>query len=135
MNRATRRSRVALLLAAVALGASSSAAISSPVDWDAIAQCESGGNWAADTGNGYYGGLQISAATWRANGGVGSPAAASPQEQIAVANRIMATQGPAAWPKCSMSTGTATAGSIPNILTQLEKTLPRHPCWIPLQCY
>jgi hypothetical protein len=135
MNRATRRSRVALLLAAVALGASSSAAISSPVDWDAIAQCESGGNWAADTGNGYYGGLQISAATWRANGGVGSPAAASPQEQIAVANRIMATQGPAAWPKCSMSTGTATAGSIPNILTQLEKTLPRRPCWIPLQCY
>lgn len=51
------------------------------VDSQAIAQCESGGNWAADTGNGLYGGLQISQATWNANGDVGSPAAASPQQQ------------------------------------------------------
>ena len=44
-------------------------------NWDAMAQCESGGNWSADTGNGHYGGLQFSPSTWAANGGVGSPAA------------------------------------------------------------
>lgn len=50
-------------------------------NWDAIAQCESGGNWSANTGNGYYGGLQFSPGTWAANGGIGSPAAASRGEQ------------------------------------------------------
>ena len=75
------------------------------VSWDAIAQCESGGNWSADTGNGHYGGLQISPATWTANGGIGSPAQASRQEQIAVADRILATQGIGAWPKCGADSG------------------------------
>jgi resuscitation-promoting factor RpfC len=70
------------------------------VDWDAVAQCESGGNWHADTGNGFYGGLQFKQSTWEENGGVGSPAKASREQQIAVANRVLATQGPEAWPKC-----------------------------------
>jgi resuscitation-promoting factor RpfC len=70
------------------------------VNWDAVAQCESGGDWSADTGNGHYGGLQFKQSTWDANGGVGSPARASREEQIAVANRVLATQGPEAWPKC-----------------------------------
>ena len=70
------------------------------VDWDAVAECESGGNWSANTGNGFYGGLQFKPSTWAANGGVGSPANASREEQIAVANRVLATQGPGAWPKC-----------------------------------
>lgn len=70
------------------------------IDWDAVAQCESGGNWHADTGNGFYGGLQFKQSTWEANGGVGSPAKASREQQIAVANRVLATQGPEAWPKC-----------------------------------
>ena len=62
-------------------------------NWDAMAQCESGGNWAANTGNGYYGGLQFTPATWAANGGVGSPDGASRDEQIRVARNVMQTQG------------------------------------------
>ena len=73
------------------------------MNWDAVAQCESGGNWSADTGNGLYGGLQFKPATWAENGGVGDPATASREEQIAVANRVLATQGPGAWPKCGGS--------------------------------
>jgi hypothetical protein len=70
------------------------------VDWDAVAQCESGNDWSANTGNGFYGGLQFKQSTWDENGGVGSPAAASRDQQIAVAERVLATQGPEAWPKC-----------------------------------
>jgi resuscitation-promoting factor RpfC len=70
------------------------------VNWDAVAQCESDGDWSADTGNGFYGGLQFKQSTWEENGGVGSPAKASREQQIAVANRVLATQGPEAWPKC-----------------------------------
>jgi resuscitation-promoting factor RpfC len=73
------------------------------VNWDAVAQCESGGNWSADTGNGFYGGLQFKQSTWNENGGVGSPATASREQQIAVANRVLATQGTRAWPKCGGS--------------------------------
>lgn len=103
---------------AVAVSVSNSRAES--VDWQAIAQCESGGNWAADTGNGLYGGLQISQTTWNANGGVGSPAAASPQQQIEVADRIMETQGPSAWPKCSScSRSPSPVGSLKHVLTFL----------------
>ena len=56
---------------------SSATANADSVDWDAIAQCESGGNWSTNTGNGFYGGLQFKPATWASNGGVGSPATAS----------------------------------------------------------
>jgi hypothetical protein len=70
------------------------------VNWDAIAQCESGGNWASNTGNGAYGGLQFKPATWSANGGVGSPAGASRTEQIRVAENVLQSQGLNAWPKC-----------------------------------
>ena len=63
------------------------------VDWDAIAQCESGGNWSTNTGNGHYGGLQFKPATWASNGGVGSPATASREEQIRVAENVLRTQG------------------------------------------
>lgn len=87
------------------------AANADPINWEAIAKCESGGNWAADSGDGDYGGLQISAATWDANGGVGLPSQASPQQQIAVAKRIMAEQGPGAWPTCSSRGASATAGA------------------------
>lgn len=79
-------------------------------DWDTIAQCESGGNWSADTGNGHYGGLQFSPTTWAANGGVGSPAAASRDEQIAVARNVLQTQGLGAWPVCGGPMGWASSG-------------------------
>ena len=94
-----------------------------PVDWEAIAQCESGGNWAADTGNGAYGGLQIRLPTWDANGGgelSPLPSTGSPQEQVWVGQRIMATQGPGAWPRCaSCSQGAAPVGSLTHLLTAM----------------
>lgn len=75
------------------------------VNWDAIAQCESGGNWSTNTGNGAYGGLQFKPATWAAHGGVGNPAAASRDDQIRVAERVLASQGLKAWPKCGAQGG------------------------------
>ena len=80
-------------------GTSATAAADS-LNWDAVAQCESGGNWAINTGNGHFGGLQFKPATWSANGGVGSPAAAPRREQIRVAENVLRTQGLKAWPKC-----------------------------------
>ena len=74
-------------------------------NWDAIAQCESGGNWQANTGNGEYGGLQFKPGTWAEYGGVGNPAAATREQQIAVANRVFAEQGVEAWPKCGAASG------------------------------
>lgn len=75
------------------------------MNWDAVAQCESGGNWAANTGNGHYGGLQFKQATWSSNGGFGSPALASREEQIRVAENVLASQGPGAWPTCGAAGG------------------------------
>ncbi|MET0475157.1 MAG: transglycosylase family protein [Mycobacterium sp.] len=92
---------------AVAQMAAASPMASAEPNWDAMAQCESGGNWSANTGNGFYGGLQFQPATWAANGGVGSPAAASRSEQIRVARNVMRTQGIGAWPVCGGPTGTA----------------------------
>src|SRR5262245_33789362 len=72
-------------------------------EWDQVARCESGNNWAINTGNGYQGGLQFSPSTWSSHGGGQyAPAAhlASKEEQIAVAERVLATQGKGAWPVC-----------------------------------
>jgi uncharacterized protein YabE (DUF348 family) len=69
--------------------------------WDRIAACESGGNWATNTGNGYYGGLQFSLSTWAAYGGTGRPDQQSREAQIAVAERVAAAEGGyGAWPHC-----------------------------------
>ena len=73
--------------------------------WDKVAQCESGGNWSINTGNGYYGGLQFLPSTWRAYGGTGMPHQASKAEQIRVAQKTLASQGPGAWPVCSKKAG------------------------------
>ena len=70
------------------------------MNWDAVAACESGSNWAINTGNGYYGGLQFTMGTWRANGGIGSPDGASRDEQIRVAENVLRHQGLGAWPVC-----------------------------------
>jgi hypothetical protein len=93
---------VSVLAPATAAHAASSSA------WDKVAHCESGGNWSDDTGNGYYGGLQFSASTWSGYGGGSyAPRAneASRTEQIAVANRVLASQGWGAWPVCSRVAG------------------------------
>jgi|SRR6188508_2567184 hypothetical protein len=92
-------------LALAPMTVSSANANADSVDWDAIAQCESGGNWSTNTGNGAYGGLQFKPATWAANGGVGSPASASREEQIRVAENVLQNQGLGAWPKCGSSAG------------------------------
>ena len=90
----------AIIGAPIAMAAVPANAATSSVNWDAIAQCESSGNWAANTGNGYYGGLQFTLSTWHAYGGSGMPNQASRDAQIAVAERVLAGQGIHAWPVC-----------------------------------
>lgn len=111
-------SRIASVAAAAALagGVSVTAAQSASADdvnWDAIANCESGGNWGTNTGNGYYGGLQFSQSTWNAYGGSGSASSASRDEQIAVAERVLDSQGIGAWPVCGQygSSGQSYSGT------------------------
>jgi len=111
------RKHARFVLGLAALGTASTAALLSPasaaqakssVNWDAIAQCESGGNWHINNGNGYYGGLQFSRGTWKANGGgkyAGTADQASRSEQIAVAERVLNSQGIGAWPVCGRKAG------------------------------
>jgi hypothetical protein len=74
--------------------------------WDALAACESGGNWSINTGNGYYGGLQFSLPSWQAVGGTGLPSDASREEQIARAEALAASGGGYGhWPSCSAQLG------------------------------
>lgn len=73
--------------------------------WDRLAQCESGGNWAINTGNGFYGGLQFTLSSWQAAGGSGYPNQASREEQIARAKILQSRQGWGAWPACAASLG------------------------------
>jgi nucleoid-associated protein YgaU len=76
--------------------------------WDRVAQCESGGNWHINTGNGYYGGLQFSSSTWAAYGGrayASQAHLASRSQQINVAEKVLASQGPGAWPVCGPRAG------------------------------
>jgi LysM repeat protein len=81
--------------------------------WDGVAACESSGNWSANTGNGFYGGLQFTQSTWNAFGG-GQYAQRADQatkdQQIAVAERVRAGQGPGAWPVCSVKAGLGKGG-------------------------
>jgi uncharacterized protein YabE (DUF348 family) len=84
---------------------SSAPGVASGSVWDRLAQCESGGNWSINSGNGYYGGLQFSPSTWRANGGSGMPNNASREQQIAVAKKVQASQGWGAWPACTAKLG------------------------------
>ena len=72
---------------------------------DRVAQCESGGRWNVNTGNGYHGGLQFSQESWNAAGGSGNPANASREEQIRVAENLQGMQGWGAWPSCSSQLG------------------------------
>ena len=73
--------------------------------WDRVAACESSGNWSINTGNGFYGGVQFSASTWRAMGGSGLPHQASRETQIAIAKKLQARAGWGQWPGCSAKLG------------------------------
>ncbi|GHH33442.1 hypothetical protein HNQ79_000508 [Streptomyces candidus] len=94
--------------AAMILTGTGSASAASGANWPAVAACESGGNWAINTGNGYYGGLQFTQQTWSAFGGTAhAPSAhqASQAAQIAVAEKVLAAQGPGAWGSCGAKAG------------------------------
>ena len=98
--------------AALAIGGAVAATLSMPaanaVDgatWDALAQCESGGNWSINTGNGFYGGLQFTQQSWNGVGMSGSPATATRAQQIEAGERLLAIQGWGAWPACSAKLG------------------------------
>ncbi len=85
--------------------ASNAPAIAGGSVWDALARCESGGNWSINTGNGYYGGLQFSAATWKAVGGQGLPHQNSREEQIKRGQMLQARSGWGQWPACTKKLG------------------------------
>ena len=88
------------------------AAAATDGEWDQVARCESGGNWGISTGNGFFGGVQFAAGTWAAHGGgefAPSAQLASKDQQIAIAERVLATQGRGAWPVC----GTGLSGPSP----------------------
>ncbi|MBV8930267.1 MAG: transglycosylase family protein, partial [Mycobacteriaceae bacterium] len=85
-------------------------------EWDQVARCESGGNWGINTGNGYQGGLQFTPGTWSGHGGgqyAASANLASKDQQIAVAERVLASQGRGAWPVCGGPLSSATPRNVP----------------------
>ena len=103
---AIRRTVAALAIGGAAAAAAAPAANAAPAStWDALAQCESGGNWAINTGNGFYGGLQFTQQSWNGVGMSGSPMNASREQQIEAAERLLAQQGWGAWPACSSKLG------------------------------
>jgi len=129
---------LALALGLVSLATPPASAASTV--WDKVARCESGGNWKINTGNGYYGGLQFSSRTWKGFGG-GKYASRANQatkgEQIAIARRVLATQGPGAWPTCGRKAGltksngkaskSATPSSNPGAKSTAKKSSTKKP--------
>lgn len=115
-RRPSKATRVATLAGvtgvaiAAPLMAAGNASAATTSEWDAVAQCESGGNWSINTGNGYYGGLQFSASTWAAYGGTAYAATAnqaSKSQQITVGEKVLAAQGKGAWPTCGTGLSSA----------------------------
>ncbi|MEU4033128.1 transglycosylase family protein [Streptomyces collinus] len=114
---------------AAPLMAAGNASAATASEWDKVAQCESGGNWSINTGNGYYGGLQFSASTWAAYGGTAYAAQAnqaSKAQQIAVAEKVLAAQGKGAWPVCGTGlSGTPYSGAPASTGTTKSTTTTR----------
>ncbi|MFG3056289.1 transglycosylase family protein [Kitasatospora sp. NPDC048239] len=135
----TKRNRVRMAVvagAAVAalpvagLVTATSASAASVSTWDAVAQCESGGNWAINTGNGFYGGLQFTSSTWAAFGGTAYAAQANlatKAQQISVAEKVLASQGPGAWPVCSVKAGLTKGGAPAAVDTSAGSTATAAP--------
>jgi len=118
----------ALAIAPVALTSTPANAAGSV--WDRVAQCESGGNWSINTGNGYYGGLQFSHSTWRAYGGgayANNANGASKAEQITIARKTLKSQGPNAWPVCGRKAGLtrANGGAATGTTPSNDKSKPK----------
>jgi hypothetical protein len=112
-NRSSLRNRLVGFAFVASATAVTGVAMTPPAEaavgvWDRVAACESGGNWAINSGNGYFGGLQFSQSTWRGFGGLRyAPTAsrASKAVQVAIAQRVLAAQGPGAWPVCGRKAG------------------------------
>lgn len=104
-GRTLARTAVAGAVLSAPVIAAPAASADSGTAWDRLAQCESTGNWGINTGNGFSGGLQFTPGTWRAFGGNGLAHHASREQQIAVAERVLAKQGWGAWPACSRKLG------------------------------
>ncbi|MET9888375.1 transglycosylase family protein [Streptomyces sp. NPDC006430] len=122
---------VAGVAVAAPLMTAGSASAATASQWDRVAQCESGGNWAINTGNGYYGGLQFSSSTWAAYGGKAYAAQAnqaSKSQQIAIAEKVLKGQGKGAWPSCGvgLSNSAYTGGGATDTPKKTEqKTQPK----------
>ncbi|QKW18301.1 LysM peptidoglycan-binding domain-containing protein [Kitasatospora sp. NA04385] len=126
-NRKRNRVRAAVVagsavavLPVAGLVTATSASAADVSTWDKVAQCESTGNWSIDTGNGFYGGLQFTSSTWAAYGGTAyAPQAnlATKAQQIAVAEKVLASQGPGAWPVCSVQAGLTQGGAAAQVDT------------------
>lgn len=128
-NTSTLRRNVRRGAAALVVGGAAAATLSMPANaateaqWDAVAQCESGGNWGTSTGNGFSGGLQFTPSTWAAFGGSGSAQGASKAEQIRVAENVLAGQGKGAWPVCGTGlTGSGNNTTAPAASTESTQT-------------
>ena len=128
-----KRNRVRMVVMAGAVAAlpvaglvtANSASAASVATWDKVAQCESTGNWSINTGNGFYGGLQFTSSTWAAFGGTAyAPQAnlATKAQQIAIAEKVLASQGPGAWPVCSVKAGLTAGGAAAAVDTSSTST-------------
>lgn len=139
LRRAVGVSAVSVATAAVGVGLSSAPAHADGAVWDRMAQCEAGGNWHINTGNGYYGGLQFNLQSWRGAGGMAyasRPDLASREQQIAAGQRLMAMQGPGAWPVCSIRSGLTrgsggTSGPAPVATPRAVAQKPAAKKWVP----
>ena len=138
-RRALRGGVVAVGAAVAGVSLLAGPAQASGHDWSGVAQCESGGNWSTNTGNGFYGGLQFTAGTWNGYGGqqyASRADLASPAQQIAVAERVLGGQGRGAWPVCGVhltggSTQVAAADVAPvHTATARQAAAPTHR-WAP----
>lgn len=127
-RKALTATAVAGVMSAGAMIMSAESAAAAPSStWDKVAQCESGGNWSINTGNGYYGGLQFTPGTWASAGGTAYASRAdlaTRAQQIAVAERVLATQGPGAWPVCSLKAGLTRGAAAPSVRSEV-KAAPR----------
>ncbi|MFD3327150.1 transglycosylase family protein [Streptomyces sp. NPDC058701] len=118
---------VAGVAVAAPLMAAGTASAATASEWDKVAQCEAGGNWSINTGNGYYGGLQFSSSTWAAFGGKTYAAQANQatkSQQIAIAEKVLKGQGKGAWPSCGvgLSNSSYAGGGSTETQKQTKKT-------------
>ncbi|GAA2115278.1 resuscitation-promoting factor protein RpfA [Kitasatospora saccharophila] len=126
-NRKRNRVRAAIVagsavavLPVAGLVTATSASAADVSTWDKVAQCESTGDWSINTGNGFYGGLQFTSSTWAAFGGTAyAPQAnqATKAQQIEIAEKVLASQGPGAWPVCSVQAGLTQGGAAAQVDT------------------